>query len=58
MFKITTISSAVLILAAGSALAQEAQKLERIQITGSSIKRVESETALPVTVISRDAIEK
>ena len=58
MFKITTISSAILVLATSSALAQEAQKLERIQITGSSIKRVESETALPVTVISRDAIEK
>ncbi|MFG6464665.1 TonB-dependent receptor plug domain-containing protein [Roseateles sp. DXS20W] len=58
MFKVTTISSAILALAAGSALAQESQKLERIQITGSSIKRVESETALPVTVISRDAIEK
>lgn len=58
MFKITTISSAILALATSSALAQEAQKLERIQITGSSIKRVESETALPVTVISRDAIEK
>jgi len=58
MFKVTTISSAILVLAASSALAQEAEKLERIQITGSSIKRVESETALPVTVISRDAIEK
>jgi iron complex outermembrane recepter protein len=58
MFKVTTISSAILVLAASSALAQEAQKLERIQVTGSSIKRVESETALPVTVISRDAIEK
>ncbi|HEY0957588.1 MAG TPA: TonB-dependent receptor [Roseateles sp.] len=58
MFKTTTISSAILLLAASSVLAQEAQKLERIQITGSSIKRVESETALPVTVITRDAIEK
>ncbi|MGQ3054497.1 MAG: TonB-dependent receptor plug domain-containing protein [Roseateles sp.] len=58
MFKKTSIACAVLALAAGSVVAQEAQKLERIQITGSSIKRVESETALPVTVISRDAIEK
>ncbi len=38
------------------ALAQES--LERITITGSSIKRLESETALPVTVISREQIEK
>ena len=58
MFKTTAISGAILFLAASSALAQEAQKLERIQITGSSIKRVDSETALPVTVISREAIEK
>ncbi len=58
MFKVTLISSAILALTAGAAVAQESQKLERIQVTGSSIKRVESETALPVTVISRDAIEK
>ena len=58
MFKTTIISSAILAMAAGSVLAQDAQKLERVQITGSSIKRVESETALPVTVITRDAIEK
>lgn len=38
------------------ALAQEA--LERITITGSSIKRLESETALPVTVVTREQIEK
>jgi len=46
---------------AGTAAAQDApaqQQLERITITGSSIKRVESETALPVTVMTRDQIEK
>ena len=43
---------------AGSASAQEQQQLERITITGSSIKRVESETALPVSVITRDQIVK
>jgi iron complex outermembrane receptor protein len=58
MFRKTTITSAILALAASGTWAQEAQKLERIQITGSSIKRVDSETALPVTVISREAIEK
>lgn len=31
---------------------------QRVEITGSSIKRVDSETALPVTVISREQIEK
>ena len=47
---------------AGPAAAQDAQaqqqQLERITITGSSIKRVESETALPVSVMTRDQIEK
>lgn len=38
-------------------LAQQ-QSLERVTVTGSSIKRLESETALPVTVISREQIEK
>jgi iron complex outermembrane receptor protein len=58
MFKTTTITSAILALAATHALAQETQKLERIEITGSSIKRVDSETALPVTVIKRADIER
>lgn len=58
MFKKTTITSAVLALAATSALAQDAQKLERIEITGSSIRRVDAETALPVSVISRAEIER
>lgn len=38
------------------ALAQETT--QRVEITGSSIKRVDSETALPVTVVSRADIEK
>lgn len=58
MFKTTTITTAVLALAASSALAQEAQKLERIEITGSSIRRVDAESALPVSVISRADIDR
>ena len=34
------------------------QTLEKIEVTGSSIRRIESEGALPVTTITRDAIEK
>jgi iron complex outermembrane recepter protein len=47
------------LLSAG-AMAQQAsdQSLERIEITGSSIRRIEAEGALPVTVISRDTIDK
>jgi iron complex outermembrane recepter protein len=37
---------------------QQAQKVEKIEVTGSSIRRVEGEGALPVTVITRDEIEK
>jgi iron complex outermembrane receptor protein len=33
-------------------------KVEKIEVTGSSIKRIDGETALPVTIITRDQIEK
>lgn len=42
--------------AALPAFSQEAAA-QRVEITGSSIKRVDAETALPITVISRAAIE-
>lgn len=58
MFKVTTISSAILALAASSALAQESQKLERVEITGSSIKRIDAETTVPLTVVTRESIDK
>src|SRR6267143_2146364 len=44
------------VLAASPALAQ--QPIERVEITGSSLKRIEGESALPVQIISRDDIEK
>ena len=49
-----------LICVAGSALAQTPvpQKVEKITITGSNIKRVESEGALPIQVITREEIER
>ena len=48
-------------LAAQAAQAQstpEVQRLERVEVTGSSIKRIEGETALPVQVIRREDIDK
>jgi iron complex outermembrane receptor protein len=49
----------VSVLLSQSALAQsETSKLDRVEITGSSIKRLESETALPVQVIKREDIDK
>jgi len=46
-----------LVLGTAPVSAQQ-QQLERVEVTGSSIKRVESETALPVTVITREQIER
>lgn len=46
-------------MAVGLALAQQTpQKIEKIEVTGSNIKRIEGESALPVTVIKREDIEK
>ena len=63
MFKRTKLCSG-LMLAFGGTLALGAsptfaqQQLERVEITGSSIKRINAETALPVTIISRESIER
>lgn len=40
------------------AAAQQAQKLDKIEVTGSNIKRIEGETSLPVTVITREQLER
>jgi iron complex outermembrane receptor protein len=46
----------------GLALAQttsaEPQRMERVVVTGSSIKRIDGETALPVQVLKREDIER
>jgi iron complex outermembrane receptor protein len=42
---------------ATGALAQ-AQKVEKIEVTGSNIKRVDTETSAPVTIITREEIER
>jgi len=49
---------AISLAASGAALAQQAQKLDKIEVTGSNIKRIEGETALPVTIITRQDIER
>ncbi len=55
---------AVLWIGAASAQAQTAPastdpaKLQRVEVTGSSIKRIDAETALPVQVIKREDIDK
>lgn len=61
MFKRTKVSAGVL-LALGSAVALTsmpvlAQETQRIEVTGSRIKRVDAEGALPITVISSEQLE-
>jgi iron complex outermembrane receptor protein len=38
--------------------AADAAPLPKVEITGSAIKRIEAETALPVQVITREEIDK
>ncbi|MEW6024751.1 MAG: TonB-dependent receptor [Pseudomonadota bacterium] len=68
MFKKSKVSTAVALALGGSvgliampAFAQEtapvAQKIERVEVTGSRIKRADAEGALPVTVIKREELE-
>ncbi len=43
---------------ATSATAQQPQKIDRVEVTGSNIKRIEGESALPITIYKREDIEK
>jgi iron complex outermembrane receptor protein len=62
MFKRTKVSVAAALALGGVAIIAAspvwAQETQRIEITGSSIKRVDAETALPVTTIGRVEIER
>ena len=61
MFKRTKVSAAAALALGGMAIFTaapvQAQDAQRIEITGSSIKRIDAETALPVTIIKREDIE-
>lgn len=64
MFKRTKVCSGLmlafggtLVLSSVPALAQQ-QQLERVEITGSAIKRIDAETAVPVTIIKLDDLRK
>ncbi|APV51788.1 hypothetical protein BWI17_20155 [Betaproteobacteria bacterium GR16-43] len=48
---------ALSVIATGAA-AQQTQKVEKIEVTGSNIKRVDVETVAPVEIITRDQIER
>lgn len=53
------VAIATTFVAAGVAYAQQpAQKVEKVEVTGSNIKRTDVETVAPVTVITREEIER
>lgn len=61
MFKRTPVSTCAVLALGGallSASAVQAQDVQRIEITGSAIRRIQAEGALPVQVISRQEIER
>ena len=60
MFTCTKVCSALFAAMAANAWAQAAapESTQRVEITSSSIRRIEADGALPVTLISRDAIDK
>lgn len=46
------------LLLAASAAAQQVERLERVEITGSAIKRIDAESAVPITVLQVDELRK
>lgn len=66
MFRIKKLRDGVAVCAVGvtvSAVAQQAQQppvqqLERVEVTGSNIKRVNAETVAPIEVVTREQIQR
>ena len=63
MFKKTKICSGLMLafggsLALTSPVAFGQAQLERVEITGSSIKRIDAETALPVQILTKEEIAR
>ncbi|HJW10439.1 MAG TPA: TonB-dependent receptor plug domain-containing protein, partial [Albitalea sp.] len=63
MFRKTKVCTGLMLafggtLALGTAPAFGQQQLERVEITGSSIRRIDAETALPVQVLKKADIER
>ncbi len=56
--KLAQVISLLCVASQVSAQTTDAQKLEKVEITGSSIKRVANEGSLPVQIISRQDIER
>ena len=71
MLKRTVLAKSLLLAFSGSAVvwsatalaqtaapADQPTQLQRVEVTGSSIKRIDAESALPVQVITREQIQK
>jgi iron complex outermembrane recepter protein len=63
MFRRTKVCTGLMLafggsLALGSLPALAQQQMDKVEITGSAIKRIDAETALPVTVITREEIAR
>lgn len=64
MFRLTSVSRAALVLCMGSvaasayAQATPTSELKPVEVTGSRIKRMDTETASPIQVITREQIER
>ena len=63
MFRRTKVCTGLMLafggsLALGSLPALAQQQMEKVEITGSSIKRIDAETALPVQVLTREDIAR
>jgi len=55
---ITALCGTASLFIAQETLAQNQQSLQRVEVTGSNIKRTDTETASPVQVLTREDIEK
>lgn len=62
MFKRTKVSTAAALALGGLALTSPPvsaqQQLERVEITGSAVRRIDAEAALPVQILRREDIER
>ena len=52
------VAVAATFVASGFVYAQTPQKVEKVEITGSNIKRIDKETVAPVDIITREQIER
>ena len=52
-----SIAASAALLAALVTPASAQQSIERVEITGSALKRIDAETALPVQIITREEID-